>query len=62
VARVDLRRDRKTACLRVVATHVEPGADRPAVLDALGPELDLLAGWLGLERVTWAAGGPPDTP
>jgi uncharacterized protein YcaQ len=62
VARVDLRSDRKTACLRVVATHVEPGADRPAVLDALGPELDLLAGWLGLERVTWAQGGPPDTP
>lgn len=50
-ARVDLRSDRKTGCLRVVATHLEPGGDELAVRAHLADELRLLADWLGLERV-----------
>ena len=51
VARVDLRSDRKAGCLRVVATHLEPGADAAAVAGPLADELALLARWLELDRV-----------
>jgi hypothetical protein len=50
-ARVDLRSDRRTGCLRVLATHHEAGAERDSTDAALVQELRLLAGWLGLERV-----------
>ena len=51
VARVDLRSDRAAGCLRVLATHVEPGADARSVAGPLAEELRLMAGWLGLDRV-----------
>jgi uncharacterized protein YcaQ len=48
VARVDLKADRQAGVLRALAIHEEPGA--PAgTQDALRAELELLAGWLGLE-------------
>lgn len=50
-ARVDLKADRKAGALKVMASHAEPWAtpDTPARLAA---ELGLMAGWLGLARVT----------
>ena len=51
VARVDLKTDRQTGCLRVLATHVEAGEDVCAISGPLAEELGLMAAWLGLERV-----------
>jgi uncharacterized protein YcaQ len=55
-ARVDLKADRKAGALVVQASHSEPwaSADTPGRLAA---ELRLMAGWLGLERVTVARRG-----
>src|SRR4051812_22574274 len=47
VARVDLKADRQAGVLRVPAAHLEPDAPSDTV-DALGEELELMAGWLGL--------------
>ncbi len=52
VARVDLKADRQAGCLRVLAAHAEPGQARAEVAAPLRAELDLMAGWLGLARVT----------
>jgi uncharacterized protein YcaQ len=49
-ARVDLKADRKAGALRVQASHAEPWAT-PDTAPRLAAELDLMAGWLGLERV-----------
>jgi uncharacterized protein YcaQ len=49
VARVDLKADREHGRLRVIATHVEPWAPHADVRPALRDELQLLAGWLGLD-------------
>lgn len=44
---VDLKADRQAGVLRVQAVHPTPHA-RPGTAAALGAELDVLAGWLGL--------------
>jgi uncharacterized protein YcaQ len=51
VARVDLKADRRAGALLVHAVHHEPGAP-PETDAALREELDLLAGWLGLDGRT----------
>ena len=50
VARVDLKADRQAGCLRVHAVHLEPEAPA-ATRDELAVELEVLSGFLGLERV-----------
>jgi uncharacterized protein YcaQ len=52
VARADLKADRQNRALLVQQAHLEaeaPVDTRPA----LAEELELMAGWLGLERVSW---------
>lgn len=51
VARVDLKSDRASRTLRVLAAHSEPGVRISAVAEAMTRELLTLASWLGLERV-----------
>jgi hypothetical protein len=51
VARVDLKSDRAGRRLRVLAAHLEPGAEPGPVAAALAAELRRLAGWLGLDGV-----------
>ena len=51
VARVDLKADRKAGELLAQAIHLEPQAPRETE-EALHAELELLAGWLGLESVS----------
>jgi hypothetical protein len=50
-ARVDLKADRKARRLLVQAAHLEPGADRAAVVPCLAGELARLANWLSLNEV-----------
>ena len=52
VARVDLKADRPKRALRVVRAHCETDADPERVAPVLREELELLADWLGLERIT----------
>jgi uncharacterized protein len=52
VARVDLKSDRQAGVLRVRGAFGEDGHDPIAIAGPLAEELALLAGWLGLERVT----------
>lgn len=54
VARVDLKADRQAGVLRVLSMHFEEGA-RADVREALGEELNAMAGWLGLESVAFSA-------
>jgi uncharacterized protein YcaQ len=50
-ARVDLKADRQARRLLVQAAHLEPGADRAAVVPCLAGELLRLADWLNLCEV-----------
>jgi len=51
VARVDLKADREGSRLAVRAAHLEPGAPRGPVAEALAVELGEMARWLGLDGV-----------
>jgi uncharacterized protein YcaQ len=51
VARVDLKSDRTRSRLQVLAGHAEAHVAPADVLAPLRAELDLLRGWLGLERI-----------
>jgi uncharacterized protein YcaQ len=57
VARVDLKADRHAGVLRVLAAYAEPPARQKKIAPALRVELDRLASWLELERVTVARKG-----
>jgi uncharacterized protein len=51
VARLDLKADRATSTLKVLAAHREPGIKPNEVVEPLSTELAELARWLGLERI-----------
>lgn len=51
VARVDLKADRALSTLRVRGAFVEPGKEPKAIAGPLAEELQLMAGWLGLEAI-----------
>ncbi|WP_073390837.1 winged helix-turn-helix domain-containing protein [Jatrophihabitans endophyticus] len=51
VGRVDLKADRQQGVLRVQSAWVEPGQDPGHVAIELAAELDVTAGWLGLDGV-----------
>ncbi|MET0660830.1 MAG: crosslink repair DNA glycosylase YcaQ family protein, partial [Steroidobacteraceae bacterium] len=51
VARVDLKADRKSGTLRVLAAHLEAGHEVERVALALAGELRTLAPWLGLQTI-----------
>ena len=55
VARVDLKADRAASTLLAHAVHLEEGAP-PETMAELREELELLAGWLELERVALPRG------
>lgn len=51
-ARVDLKADRASKTLRVLAAYHEPGEDPATVARPLLAELETLAGWLGLTALS----------
>jgi uncharacterized protein len=51
VARLDLKADRKSSALHVIAAHGELDINEMQVASALSGELGLMARWLGLERI-----------
>ena len=57
VARVDLKSDRERSALLVQGAFAEPEVDRGHVATELAAELQLVASWLGLERVELAGRG-----
>ena len=52
VGRVDLKADRANGALNVVGAYTEPGEQAARVAEALAPELQTMAAWLGLTDVT----------
>ena len=57
VGRVDLKADRKGGKLLVRGSYGEPGIDEADVAEELAAELQLMAGWLGLDEVVVAPRG-----
>ena len=57
VGRVDLKADRGGSALVVLGAFSEPRERADRVAAALAPELELLAGWLGLEGIRTEANG-----
>lgn len=57
VARVDVKSDRRDNSLRVKGAFAEPGIDKKKVGPALRQELEMVAGWLGLEDVVVSRNG-----
>lgn len=57
VARLDLKTDRATSALRVLAAHVEPAVDPGEVADPIAAELATVGRWLGTSDVGVAAQG-----
>jgi uncharacterized protein len=57
VARVDLKADRASSTLQVIAAHAEAEVDRSEVGEAMMGEMRAMASWLGLERLTIARRG-----
>ncbi|MEQ1953113.1 winged helix-turn-helix domain-containing protein [Mesorhizobium sp. CN2-181] len=49
VGRVDMKADRPADVLRVLAAYAQPGAP-PNAAEELAAEIELMRGWLGLER------------
>jgi uncharacterized protein YcaQ len=62
VGRVDLKADRKNRALLVHSAFAEAGQDPAFVAAELAPELERVAGWLGLERVIVGDRGEVATP
>jgi len=57
VARVDLKADRKSSRLLVLASHIEPGSDESLTAEALAKELRTLCDWLWLDEIVVAGKG-----
>ncbi len=57
VARVDLKSDRQRSALLVQGAFAEDGVDRAGVAVELAAELQLIASWLALDRVSVARNG-----
>jgi uncharacterized protein len=57
VGRVDLKSDRQTSTLLVQGSYAEPGVPSEVIVPELADELQLMAGWLGLERIVVAKRG-----
>jgi len=57
VGRLDLKADRASSTLRVVAAYHEPGEPPPETAAAAAPELRAMAAWLGLGGVEVRARG-----
>lgn len=51
VGRVDLKNDRQSGTLRVLASYVEPGENPAVVAESLARNLSAMAQWLGLSQI-----------
>lgn len=57
VGRVDLKADREAETLQVLSAHCEPGFTGGDFAEPLAEEIRLMAGWLGLPRISVAKRG-----
>ena len=51
VGRLDMKADRQGGALLVQGSFTEPGVPAGPLADDLAPELQAMAGWLGLDKV-----------